>query len=143
MSDRPSTMALMRFPVDVDPSTESLRTITEAEGVRVHVTRYAERPALCVSTTLKQETHTTFFDIEESDIVDTQTGVKLVTEYVKERAYLLRLSAFDDLCERGFRLNTKQGRAAFVGILDDGTLTSEDFENLAIDLMAKVERLGK
>jgi hypothetical protein len=125
------------------PGTETLRTIVESEGARVNVTRYVSRPALHVNVVLKSETYSSDFDIEESEIADTASAVAFVAEQVRERSYQMRLAVLDDLLECGMRLDTEKGRKAFVGLLDDGKLDQADMEQLALELMTHVERIGR
>lgn len=123
-----------------DETHEVLKTIVESEGIRVHIARNAAKRCIEIAAVLTPDPYHVTFELSDLDIeaADTQSMVALVNERVRDMAHVLRLAAWDDLCGR-MRLNTKEGRAAFIGILDDGTLTSEDFENLAIELMERVE----
>lgn len=141
-----ASSALMDFdsntPSSDLPVTESLRTIVESEGVRVYVTKYSDRPVLCIQTALKHDTYNSSFDISESEIADTKSAVKMVTERVKSDAVTMRRSAVVDLLERDIGLSVDATRALFVEALCDAT-DNETLERLAIELMERVERIGR
>lgn len=125
-------------------NAETLKTITEVEGVRVWVDRNVARRCVMIQTELKQDRFNTIFEVDDLEIEMRETAdtVQFIGQCIRERARDMRRYAILDLLERDVGLNDEDKRGTIVAAIVGNNDVSV-CERLALDLMAHVERLGK
>lgn len=125
-------------------NAETLKTITEVEGVRVWVDWSAAKRCVMIQTELRQDRFSTVFEVDDLEIEmrDTADIVQYIGECIRERARDMRRYAILDLLESDVGLNDEDKRGTIVAAIVDNNDVSV-CERLALELMAHVERLGK